>query len=53
MATVHKCDVCKKAIPHDHITVGRSGIFDTVAFCKTHAAPILKVLKKYKLTTSS
>jgi hypothetical protein len=49
MAIIHKCDVCKKPTGKRPITVGRNGIFDTVEFCKSHAAPIIKILKKYKL----
>jgi hypothetical protein len=53
MAIIHKCDVCKKPIGSRPISVGRNGIFDSVEFCKTHAAPILKVLKKYKIAPSA
>ncbi len=51
MVVIHKCDVCKKPVGDKPITVGRSGIFDSVEFCRTHAAPILKILKRYKLAS--
>ena len=50
MATVHKCDVCKKPISGERVMVDASGAFDRFEFCKKHGAPILSILKKYKLT---
>ena len=51
MAIVHKCDVCKKPITGNRVIVDASGAFDRFELCKTHGAPVLKILKKYKLTT--
>ncbi|MBI4088457.1 hypothetical protein HY418_03730 [Candidatus Kaiserbacteria bacterium] len=48
MATVHKCDVCKKPISGAPLVVSRS-FSDRFEFCNKCAAPILKALKKYKL----
>jgi hypothetical protein len=50
MATVHKCDVCKKAIgPNEGADVSVSAPYARFEFCDKHAAPILKALKNYKL----
>ena len=50
MATVHKCDVCKKRVSDTPVVVSRL-LEHRFELCDTHAAPILKVLKKYKLTS--
>ncbi len=52
MATVHKCDVCKKVIPRDEgVDVSVSEPYAHFEFCEKHAVPILKALKNYKLTS--
>lgn len=53
MAVVHKCDACKKAIVGERMTVDASSDFNRFEFCKKCAAPILAVLRKYKLTPSA
>jgi len=50
MATVHKCDVCKKPTSDTPFVVSRLFAL-RFELCDTHAAPILKVLKKYKLAS--
>ena len=50
MATVHTCDVCKKPIDGARVVVDATGAFDRFELCKKHGAPILKILKTYKLT---
>ena len=50
MATIHKCDACKKSIAGDRTTVDTPTPFSRFEFCTKCAAPILTVLKKYKLT---
>jgi len=53
MATVHKCDVCKKPIAGPSVDVQRFSPYLHFEFCMKCASPILTVLKKYKLTSSS
>jgi hypothetical protein len=49
MAVIHKCDVCKKPITGQSVDVQEFSPYRHFEFCKTHAAPIIKILKKYKL----
>ena len=50
MATVHKCDVCKKVIARNEgADVSASDPCARFEFCEKHAAPIVKALKTYKL----
>ena len=50
MAVIHKCDACKKSIAGDRTIVDRANYqFDRFELCQKCAAPILAVLKKYKL----
>ena len=51
MATVHTCDLCKKPIAGERVIVDISNVFHHFEFCNKHGAPVLAVLKKYKLTT--
>ena len=49
MAVIHKCDVCKKPISGERTSVDTPTAYNRFEFCKKHGAPILKVLKQYKL----
>ena len=49
MAVIHKCDACKRAITGDRTSVDTRGYRDRFEFCAKCAAPILAVLKRYKL----
>jgi hypothetical protein len=49
MAITHKCDVCKKPLTGDRTEVGMPTAFTRFEFSAKCAAPILKVLKSYKL----
>ena len=49
MAIIHKCDACKKPISGDRTSVDTPTAYNRFEFCKKHGAPILKVLKQYKL----
>jgi hypothetical protein len=48
MALVHNCDVCNKPTSDTPFVVSRLFAL-RVELCDAHAAPIVKVLKKYKL----
>jgi hypothetical protein len=52
MAIIHKCDACKKPIKGERTTVDTRGYRDRFEFCEKCAAPILAILKKYKLATA-
>jgi hypothetical protein len=50
MAIVHKCDACRKVIRgRDSVTVDIPDHRRLLEFCAACAAPIVAVLKKYKL----
>jgi hypothetical protein len=49
MAVIHKCDVCKKPFTRQSVDVQQFGPYLHFEFCIKCAAPILAVLKKYKL----
>lgn len=51
MATIHKCDVCKKILTVEYVSVATKHLFSRYEFCEKCAAPILAILKKYKLVT--
>lgn len=45
---VTKCDLCKKTIKSETITVGTRGIFLSKEFCEKCAKPVVNFLKKNK-----
>jgi len=49
MVVIHKCDVCKKPISGERTSVDTPTAYNRFEFRKKHGAPILKVLKQYKL----
>jgi hypothetical protein len=52
MAVIHKYDSCKKAIAADRTIIDVANHTDRFELCKKCAAPILTVLKKYKLISA-
>jgi len=46
--TMTKCDICKKAIKDDSITVSR-GFGSRVELCQKCGIPVIKFLKRKKL----
>ena len=48
---VTKCDLCKKKIKDKPITAG-VGFFSKAELCEKCGAPILRFLKRHKLTES-
>jgi hypothetical protein len=52
MAIIHKCDACKRVIRgSERTSVETFADYKHVELCTKCAAPVLKILKKYKLTT--
>lgn len=45
---VIKCDICKKAVKDDSITVSR-GFGSRIELCEKCGLPIIKFLRKHKL----
>ena len=51
MSVIHKCDACKKQIARDRTVIDTANYSDRFELCSKCAAPILAILKKYKLLT--
>jgi hypothetical protein len=51
---VYKCDACKKPIPQSERDSALAVEFGSARnhLCKKSAAPIVRILERYKLTTS-
>ncbi|OJI06470.1 hypothetical protein BK004_03295 [bacterium CG10_46_32] len=48
---IHKCDICKKQIKHDKLTIGYGGMWTSHELCMRCSKPMFSFLKKHKLIT--
>lgn len=46
---IHKCDICKKQIKRDTVSIGYDGRWSSNEFCLDCGKPIFDFLKKNKL----